>query len=70
MKKIMIGLALAAACGCATKPEQTSPVTVKHVVLVGADGFGARWMPWEKMPNISKLRKDGLYAVARNSYPT
>ena len=42
----------------------------KHVVLIGVDGFGARWIPWAKMPNLSNLRRDGLYAVARNSYPT
>ena len=76
MKNILIGLALAAigygcvtdcaknGCQCAAGPR------VKRVVLVGVDGFGAQWIPWDKMPNLSKLREDGLYAVGRNSFPT
>lgn len=71
MKMIVSVLALAAICGCATNPPKAdAPVTVKHVVLVGVDGLGARWIPWEKMPNLSKLRKDGVYAVGRDSFPT
>ncbi len=72
MKRILVGLVLAAAacgcclkdCGCGQRP------LVRQVVLVGVDGMGARWIPWEKMPNLSKLRAEGHYAVARNSYPT
>ena len=73
MKKIIPCLVLAAAiCGCFTicPCDGTGKTAVKHVVLVGVDGFGARWMPWEKMPNLSKLRSEGFYAVGRNSYPT
>jgi len=72
MKRILIGLAVAAAaCGCCLeKCGRARSATVKHVVLVGVDGMGARWIPWDKMPNLSKLRAEGLYAVGRNSYPT
>ncbi len=73
MKKIIPCLVLAAAvCGCLTQCpcDGVGKTAVKHVVLVGVDGFGARWMPWEKMPNLSKLRSEGFYAVGRNSYPT
>ena len=42
----------------------------KHVVLIGVDGFGARWIPWDKMPNLKALRDGGLYATGRDSYPT
>ena len=44
--------------------------TVKHVVLFGVDGMGARWMPWKVMPNLSKLSAEGHYAVGRCSFPT
>ena len=44
--------------------------TVKHVVLFGVDGMGARWMPWGVMPNLSKLSAEGHYAVGRCSFPT
>ena len=76
MKKILFALALAAlGCGCVTDcstkccAAKAGP-RVKHVVLVGVDGFGAQWIPWDKMPNLRKLRADGLYAVGRNSFPT
>ena len=72
MKKILLGMMLAAAlCGCCDKDrgDVRHPI-VQQVVLVGVDGMGARWIPWEKMPNLSKLRAEGHYAVARNSYPT
>ena len=42
----------------------------KHVVLVGVDGFGARYVPWNVMPNLSALRDGGVYGVGRNSFPT
>ncbi len=73
MKKIIACLVLAAAvCGCLTECpcSSTGKAKVKHVVLVGVDGFGARWLPWDKMPNLSKLRSEGFYAVGRNSFPT
>ena len=72
MKRILLGLTLAAvACGCCDKDrgDVRHPI-VQQVVLVGVDGMGARWIPWEKMPNLSKLRAEGYYAVARNSFPT
>ena len=72
MKKILLGMMLAGAlCGCCVKDcGNTHRPLVQQVVLVGVDGMGARWIPWEKMPNLSKLRAEGYYAVARNSYPT
>ena len=76
MKKILFALTLATlGCGCLTDcstkccAAKAGP-RVKHVVLVGVDGFGAQWIPWDKMPNLRKLRADGLYAVGRNSFPT
>ena len=71
MKKIIACLVLAAAvCGCLTECPCSGKAKVKHVVLVGVDGMGARWIPWDKMPNLSKLRSEGFYAVGRDNYPT
>ena len=71
MAKIISCAALALlACNCKASRPDTSAAPVKHVVLVGVDGLGARWIPWNKMPNLSKLRDEGYYAVGRDSYPT
>ena len=76
MKKILFVLALAAlGCNCLADCSMKyctaeNVPRVKRVVLVGVDGFGAQWIPWNKMPNLTKLRADGLYAVGRNSFPT
>ena len=50
--------------------QDTGKSAVEHVVLVGVDGLGARWIPWEKMPNLAKLREEGLFTVGRNNFPT
>lgn len=42
----------------------------KHVVLIGVDGCGSRWIPWDKMPNLAALRDEGLYTTARCHRPT
>ena len=71
MKKIVSAVVLAAlVCGCQLNRPETGRAPVEHVVLVGVDGLGARWIPWEKMPNLSKLRDTGHYAVGRDNYPT
>lgn len=73
MNRFSLGLAALAAlaAGCATECARTAATPrVKHVVLVGVDGFGAQWIPWDRMPTLSRLRADGLFAVGRNSFPT
>ena len=73
MKKIFwMGLAVALlGCGCTNggATARNAPLA-QHVVLIGVDGLGAQYIPWEKMPNLSKLRAEGHYAVGRNSFPT
>lgn len=63
------GDACETACGaaCAVKCE-CAPA--KHVVLVGVDGCGARWIPWDVMPNLKALRDEGVYTVGRCHRPT
>lgn len=36
---------------------------VKHVVLIGCDGFGAYAVPDAKMPNFKKLMESGSYSL-------
>lgn len=43
---------------------------VGHVVLIGVDGLGVRNIPWERMPNLTRLRDKGKYTVARSLFPT
>ena len=78
MRRILALAALSAAVvsGCATNNGSCARVSsrskplAKHVVLIGVDGLGARWLPWDRMPNLSQLRQDGLYAVGRSCFPT
>ncbi len=72
MRRLAIALIAAMAIGgcCSVDCARAKGPSAKHVVLVGVDGFGAQWIPWDRMPNLSKLRADGLYAVGRNSFPT
>lgn len=77
MAKRFLGLAVAltavamvGGCCCDKCVCRKAAAPAKRVVIVGVDGMGARWIPWDAMPNLSKLRADGYYAVGRNSYPT
>ena len=51
-------------------PAATQTARARHVVLIGVDGLGARWIPWDVMPNLSRLRDEGAFAVARCHRPT
>lgn len=59
--------------GATLPPQAESPrpgVSAARVVMVGVDGLGARWIPWDEMPNLSRLRDEGVFAVARCHRPT
>ncbi|AQW89761.1 alkaline phosphatase [Elizabethkingia anophelis] len=44
---------------------------VKHVVLIGCDGFGAYALPEADMPNLKNLMKDGSWSLkARSVLPS
>jgi len=50
-----------------TKQKQT----VKHVILLGSDGFGAYAFKKAKIPNIRKMMKEGAYSLhARSVLPS
>ena len=60
-----------AVAGChAALPAAANERVVNHVVLIGVDGMGARNIAWSLMPNLRRLRDEGLYATARATYPT
>jgi predicted AlkP superfamily pyrophosphatase or phosphodiesterase len=42
--------------------EKLKPI-VKHVVLIGSDGFGAYAFKKAKIPNLRKLMKEGSYSL-------
>ena len=59
--------------GATFPPQAESPrpgVSAARVVMVGVDGLGARWIPWDEMPNLSRLRDEGVFAVGRCHRPT
>ena len=66
----MIGLFLLAPLFVSAQSAARPNAIVKHVVLIGVDGFGARNIPWDQMPNLRKLRDNGLYTPGRNCSPT
>lgn len=44
---------------------------VKHVVLIGCDGFGAYALPEADMPNLKNLMKEGSWSLkARSVLPS
>jgi predicted AlkP superfamily pyrophosphatase or phosphodiesterase len=60
----LLATALASASAAAATPAQPLP-GIKHVLIIGLDGFGA--YAWEKtgIPNIKALAAGGSFAVAR-----
>ena len=40
---------------------------VKHVVLIGLDGWGAYSVPKAEMPNLKKLMEEGAYTLKKRS---
>ena len=72
LKKTMALLAVAAAClGLATysaaQDAPQSPIGVKHVVWIGADGFGAHYVNWDNLPNLKKMKENGSWTLHMRS---
>ena len=68
LKKVMLTLSLfAAAIFVATTgaqaQEKAAPGGVKHVVWIGADGFGAHYVNWDELPNLKKMRDAGGWTL-------
>ena len=76
-----LALLVAALCACTLRAEcdaggsggaapRSSSAPAARVALVGVDGLGSRWIPWDDMPNLRALRDAGLFTVGRCGYPT
>ncbi|ATP57113.1 alkaline phosphatase [Pedobacter ginsengisoli] len=67
MKKSIIAI-----CICCFAMQLNAQVKkVKHVVLIGCDGFGAYAVPDAKMPNLKKLMETGSWSLkARSVLPS
>lgn len=67
MKKSMISFCLL----CIGLSVSAQVKNVKHVVLIGCDGFGAYAVPEAKMPNLKKLMETGASSLeARSVLPS
>ncbi len=44
-----------------------SPTGVKHVVWIGADGFGAHYVNWDELPNLKKMKENGSWTLHMRS---
>lgn len=50
---------------------QAQPEKVKHVVLIGCDGFGAYALPQADMPNLKRMMNEGAWSLkARSVLPS
>lgn len=65
MKKLNVVLliVLMAAFSVSGFAKKNSVKGVKHVVLIGLDGWGAYSVPKANMPNVKALMKDGSYTL-------
>ncbi len=56
---------------CNPKLEERPKQLVKHVVLIGSDGFGAYAFKKAKVPNLRRLMEEGSYSLkARSVLPS
>ncbi len=61
---VLAAIALAfVATSTATAQEKAAPDGIKHVVWIGSDGFGAHYVKWEELPNLSKMRDGGSWTL-------
>lgn len=73
MKKVFlftVALCAAAVQSWGAGFAAATPAAAARVAIIGVDGLGARWIPWDEMPNLRALRDEGLYAVGRCGFPT
>ncbi|MDO4628483.1 MAG: alkaline phosphatase [Planctomycetia bacterium] len=44
-----------------------SPVGVKHVILIGWDGYGSEYVNWDEVPNLKKMKENGAWSLKKRS---
>ena len=71
MKKILtlacVALFAAFVSVAAAQNAPKSPANVKHIVWIGADGFGSHYVKWDELPNLSKMRDGGSWTLHMRS---
>ena len=51
----------------ASAQEVNSPIGAKHVVWIGADGFGAHYVKWDELPTMKKMKNNGAWTLHMRS---
>jgi predicted AlkP superfamily pyrophosphatase or phosphodiesterase len=64
MKKYILMFLLLASLTFSVKAQ---PKQVKHVILIGVDGFGAYAIPQANMPNLKQMMKTGSWSLKTRS---
>ncbi|MCY4780269.1 alkaline phosphatase [Sphingobacterium sp. UT-1RO-CII-1] len=68
MRKIVIHLMILMLCTLAASAQFKK---VKHIVVIGCDGFGGYALPQADMPNVKKLMQTGAWSLqARSVLPS
>ena len=57
---LVLAALVSASSAFAAEPTE-SPIGVKHVILVGFDGMGSKYMDWDKVPVLKRLRDEGAW---------
>lgn len=67
MKKILVAITVL----CISLQLKAQPKNIKHIILIGCDGFGAYAIPDAKMPNLKQLMNTGSWSLkARTVLPS
>ncbi|HTN08199.1 alkaline phosphatase [Agriterribacter sp.] len=67
MKKILFTLA----CIVLVSGLHAQPKKIKHIILIGCDGFGGYALPQADMPNLKKMMDEGAWSLkARSVLPS
>ena len=59
MKKLLLALTIL----CTAFQLKAQPKNIKHIILIGCDGFGAYTIPDAKMPNLKQLMNTGSWSL-------
>ena len=65
-KKISMFLASVAFLFVATASfgqDANASSSVKHIVWIGADGFGGQYVKWDELPNLKKMKDAGAWTL-------
>ena len=71
MKKLIVTCVVALAAAILVAPaiaqEKAAPKNIKHVVWIGADGFGAHYTNWDELPALKEMKENGSWTLHQRS---